>query len=1474
MFSTAEKTAKHTTALQRKAADTTFFRKAEGEHFFRSAEQGSFFHPAIQTKVSVSSPEDPQEKEAEAVADKVMAMPDQISLQPQQEEKNLSRKEEEEVQPFADAPAISCKEEEKELQAKRFPLVHRFPDQDAGFDDSAAATACAGCGADRKRLSLHTSDVLQCSGRGPPAGSPQFEQSLNSSKGGGSALPGDTRQVMESRFGADFSGVRIHTGTAAASMSGQIHAQAFTHGNDIYFNSGKFAPQTSEGGHLLAHELTHTIQQGASKTSVAPKKVIQVKTHPAGKSNGTPPTGLQRSEEASALQPSQKPELSNWQVNPAGQLNIGAAGSSSTEPKTDRKEAPQEEEMKGPGVQAFAQDHHPQAVAAREHTGSHRQTCTGTTASLSAKPQQQTSSLTYQQAITPAAPMMVHDRGPPSVTVQQKSQVQRSVLDDAISGMGSFAGCVAEVWPEDIKRCALSKVQRGAMLIPGYRALRVVLGEDPVTNERVARNGHNLIEAAFDIMPGGRLLHQKLNEMQKLDAAAAWIDTQIARVEGLVNGLFAAFRAFWNRLDATALTSPFETLSEGVNIVLNFIGRLVDFAVEAGSELLRMIKDWLLQQIVNFIREQTPAYPLLKVILGKDPITGEEVARNGTNILNALLELGGEEGVEQRKQMQETGSFQKVANYIDRGIAIFSGAYEQIVQGFRNIWSRVSIASLIDPVGTFRMIYNEFAEPVSKVWAFVREVGAAILRFIKEVLMRRLSAWARQQRGYPLITVLIGKDPFTDEVVPRNVENIIRGFMSLMEGGEEQFNQMKESGAIDRAAAEIDAAVARLNMTPAYIVQLFIDLWNSFSLNDLAHPIAAFQRIIARFGEPIMRLIAFVVEIIRIVIHVILQIMNFPFDLINNIIAKAMQAIDLIKADPIGFLKNLLKAVKQGFMQFFDNILTHLWNGLKEWFLGEVTAAGIPIPTDFSVVGIITWLLAVLDITMEKVWEKLEERIGRPKVDRIRQMISMAQRVAGAAGEAMDFIRDVQERGFMAVIVDKIKEQLSNVWDMVMEAVKSFVMNQIINRVVTRLLSMLDPTGIMAVINSAIAIYSAIQSFIRYLRELLEIVNSFVEGTLEIAQGNTKKAADFLEGALASGIPIVIGFLANQVGLNLSERLRDALEGVREWADRGLTWVIDRLVTIVERLVEMGRSAVRTVMGWLGLRKEFTMENGESHTLALAPSGTGAQLMIESTPMPLLTFIDQYLTQPGLSATKIAAANDARLYATTDVADVINQIKAVPEGTSTTALEAQLLDKMVVLTNKLRLLVGETLPLSNFVDLYNLEGAAGTFASMPKPTGDAFTADHIPQNGLFEVVMELGIFAPGSPMANHAAKRTDNGYAMNERNIRHEEGRTYGSAGRATKNSFRTRANNVMASTQTIQQKKSAIVELIKDDKNADIAAMQSVYGKDLDDEVWADVKNLPMTQADKETLRTRIKNQASAGLTLMNSQNLDALKV
>ncbi len=88
-----------------------------------------------------------------------------------------------------------------------------------------------------------------------------FESSLNQSKESGSPLPDGVKGQMESGFGTDFSNVRIHTGSNAAQMSKSLGAQAFTHGSDIYFNEGKYNPESDSGKHLLAHELTHVIQQ-------------------------------------------------------------------------------------------------------------------------------------------------------------------------------------------------------------------------------------------------------------------------------------------------------------------------------------------------------------------------------------------------------------------------------------------------------------------------------------------------------------------------------------------------------------------------------------------------------------------------------------------------------------------------------------------------------------------------------------------------------------------------------------------------------------------------------------------------------------------------------------------------------------------------------------------------------------------------------------------------------------------------------------------------------------------------------------------------------------------------------------------------------------------------------------------------------------------------------------------------------------
>jgi hypothetical protein len=108
------------------------------------------------------------------------------------------------------------------------------------------------------------------------------EQSITSSKGKGDPLPGKVQHSMGSAMGADFSDVRIHADQKAADMSKALDAQAFTHGKDIYFNRDKYNTGTKDGQHLLAHELTHTIQQGAA----AKRKLVQR----SGGSSTTTPT--------------------------------------------------------------------------------------------------------------------------------------------------------------------------------------------------------------------------------------------------------------------------------------------------------------------------------------------------------------------------------------------------------------------------------------------------------------------------------------------------------------------------------------------------------------------------------------------------------------------------------------------------------------------------------------------------------------------------------------------------------------------------------------------------------------------------------------------------------------------------------------------------------------------------------------------------------------------------------------------------------------------------------------------------------------------------------------------------------------------------------------------------------------------------------------------------------------------------------
>ena len=179
--------------------------------------QGSSPQPSvIQAKLSIGPVNDPLEHEADRVADQVMRMPDPettVSAAPLQ----ISRK------------CEACeKEDQEKLKLQMKP---------------ASALGKAG---DTAPASVH--DVLQSSGH---------------------PLDVPTRAYFEPRFGYDFSRVRVHTDNRAAESAASIGASAYTAGSNIAFANGRFVPNSFSGRELLAHELTHVIQQSALQQSGA-----------------------------------------------------------------------------------------------------------------------------------------------------------------------------------------------------------------------------------------------------------------------------------------------------------------------------------------------------------------------------------------------------------------------------------------------------------------------------------------------------------------------------------------------------------------------------------------------------------------------------------------------------------------------------------------------------------------------------------------------------------------------------------------------------------------------------------------------------------------------------------------------------------------------------------------------------------------------------------------------------------------------------------------------------------------------------------------------------------------------------------------------------------------------------------------------------------------------------------------------------
>ncbi len=182
----------------------------------------------IQAKLKVGQPEDQYEQEADRIADQVMTMPEPETQQPIQRQSQ----EENEIR-------------QKSLASSITPLIKRQEIIEEEED---------------LKVEIQTKPSQKAT-KGEIGVNENFENRLSLSKRGGSLISDEVRAFVEPRMKFDFSKVRVHTDNEAAQMNQELGSRAFTHGRDIYFGVGQYKPQSIAGKRLMAHELTHVLQQ-------------------------------------------------------------------------------------------------------------------------------------------------------------------------------------------------------------------------------------------------------------------------------------------------------------------------------------------------------------------------------------------------------------------------------------------------------------------------------------------------------------------------------------------------------------------------------------------------------------------------------------------------------------------------------------------------------------------------------------------------------------------------------------------------------------------------------------------------------------------------------------------------------------------------------------------------------------------------------------------------------------------------------------------------------------------------------------------------------------------------------------------------------------------------------------------------------------------------------------------------------------
>ena len=1212
--------------------------------FFKRSGESGFF--GVQTKLIVNKPKDKYEVEADHVADKVIKRNQtnsgsffasaQTNIQRQTEEeiqekplaesitplvqRKEEENEEEQVQPKLNESVQLQEEDEVQMQADEDEQkVQKQEEEEEEVQTKAEKIqkqneeeeAVQAKSEEEEEVQTYRSSETEAISK-----SPAIEKSLKETRGTGSSLQDSTKSKLEQNLGVDLSGVKIHTGSKAVEMNKQLKSQAFTNKNNIYFNEGKFNPEISSGQHLLVHELTHTIQQGA----VPVKSTVENSEKQTGTEKSSAPdsenvTDVRENQSQNSNQAEEaKKEFARNDLDSKPEQVKGSNKSSekgfvsdtlqkpaSSEPASEKSavsEYPKNPE-EDPNFQASKQKI--KAEAKRQKT--HQPAGTEAQAAQNAAPPPANERESQAQAAQ-VETMDQQEPGEFNAAAFKEKLMQRIRNMQLPANQEQAADFENNNNIEDVSQAAQADVSSEQAQAAG--PVEQAASAEPDIGSIPAREVENLPEpqigehprqiGAQNAMPQARpesQVNQPLQDnMQDVNQAMAdneITDTQLAnanepKFSEALNAKQEAENHTQNAPDDFRIQEQQALSASGMQAQAVSESQLTAMHGQRGL-LLNQVAAQQGQTATQDSAERERIASEINTIYDKTKTDVEAVLEKLDESVSTMFSSAAEKA----KTKFEAHVKQRMDAYKSRRYSGLRGAAR---------WVRDKFMGIPEEVNQF------FTEGRQK---YIDEMDVALTAISQHVAEKLTEAKNRIAKGKQEVNDYVTALPEALQGIGREAAENIQGRFDELENSVES----KQDELIDSLAQqyteslqEVDARIEEMKAANRGLVDRALDA-------------------------------------VKGVIETIIQIKNT----LTNMLASAISVIRTIIADPIGFLGNLISGISQGFKNFGTNILTHLTSGLVGWLTGALGSVGITIPKDlFSLKGIFSLVMQVLGLTWDYIRQKAVKLLGEPVV-----------RILETGFEVFQIIRSEGIAGLW----NYIKEQFNDLKETVIDTIKEMVITQVIQAGIKWVLGLMNPVG--AFIKAAMAIIDIVKFFIERGRQILELVNAFIEGVKAVASGSVARVAQAIENALARAIPVVIGFLASLLGLGgLASKVQNLIKRIRSRIDKAIDKVILKAKSWFRKAGTKIKGAATKFFKWWKARKNFKGDDGKIHKLYFAGEGNSAKLMVASNPTAFSDFIIS--VDVGNDAKKKAAKQQAVLVAAQIDAKKREQISGASEA--------------------------------------------------------------------------------------------------------------------------------------------------------------------------------------------------------------------